>query len=246
MPGRPMSSSTSVGRAPVGGVERRRPVVRDVHVVAEAAQQHRRAPSAASTVVVDDQHAQRRRAAPVGAPPAPAAARRAAGAGAAAGARRTRCPRPGPSLCARRREPPCSSTSAAHQREADAEAALRAVERARRPARTGRRRAAAARPAMPTPLSRTRIDDLAALARGRRARCGRRRSVYLAALLSRLASTCDRRVGVGLEHSGSGGSVDRQRVAALLDAAAGSPRPRCATSAASVDVLACAARSCRA
>ena len=107
--------------------------------------------------------------------------------------------------------PPCSSTRLLHQGQADAQAALRPVER---PVRLGEqledvrqhlggdadaRVADPQRP--PRPPLRPAVSSIRPPA-----------SVYLAALFSRLARTCSSRVGSASSRGGSGGERDRQVV----------------------------------
>ena len=121
-----------------------------------------------------------------------------------AGGPRTRCPAEARAVGLHRaavhlHQPP-------HQRQADAQAALRRGPASGPPGRTGRRRAAAC-------PARCRCRCPARAARPRRPPAPAVRqmrppgSVYLAALFSRLASTWASRTGSASTHSGSGGSA---------------------------------------
>ena len=97
--------------------------------------------------------------------------------------------------------PPCSSTSCLHQRQADAQPALRRSQRRGRPARTGRTRAAAA-PARCRCRCRARVTT-ASLPCALGAQPMRPPSgVYLAALFSRLRQHLrqPRRIAVARQH----------------------------------------------
>ena len=180
------------GRKRVERRQRGRAVVRDAHLVRRASAAAAPRLSAASRL----SSTTRMRAPAASASPAPrgrgASARRRPRAR-AAGARRTRCPcrarRCAPRPCRRAARPGCAPASGrCPGRPARA--------RARgRPARTARRRAAAS-PARCRCRCRARDDHRVAVLAPRRERDARRpASVYLAALLSRLASTCASRTG---------------------------------------------------
>ena len=190
MPGMPMSSSDDVGaerrRAPRA---RPRPAVHDADRRAELLRAAHASDLGRVVVVVDDEHAPRRGSrARRGRGPTPSGRVRLA-----SGSRTMNSlPLPGPSLCA--------STVAAvqldeapHQRAGRCRA--RPASRRLRPSTCVNmsNTAAACSAAMPMPLSRT--DTIASsAARGPpSAGCGRRGSVYLAALVSRFAKTCVRR-----------------------------------------------------
>ena len=122
-------------------------------------------------------------------------------------------PRPGPSLWRVDR-------AAVHldqpldQRQADAQAALRALERAVHLGEHLEDRAAASRAGMPMPVSRTVIAASPALPLGGATAMCPPRSVYLAALLSRFENTCASRVGSASTKTGSRRQRHRQLVAA--------------------------------
>ena len=130
---------------------------------------------------------------------------------------------PRPVAGGRSTPPPCISTRRLHQRQADAQPALRAVG-ARRPARTARRarRAAPARCRCPLslhPQIRRRRR------RPRLQRIGRPAAVYLAALFSRLASTCARRTGSPSTHERLARHAHLEPWPARLDQRARRSRP---------------------
>ena len=186
-----MSSSATSGVNVSTMLERRRPVVRDANDLAPDAQHLGRA-------------ARRRlrcrprsgRAGPRDALAAPLRPlRRRAGEPAADSGRNTRnsLPRPRPSLRASTL-PPCSSTSDRTIDEAEAEAALRTVERLplldEQVEHPGQHRGR-----MPMPVSRTADARALALAPARDRDRDRSRGVYFAALVSRFANTCASRSG---------------------------------------------------
>ena len=94
------------------------------------------------------------------------------------------------------------------------------------------------------PLSLTADDDLSVASLRAVSEIRPPASVYFAALLSRLAKTWARRVGSASTQIGSGGSVDRQRVAGPLD-----ERPArfdgVVDDRRQLDPLPCGARACR-
>ena len=145
-------------------------------------------------------------------------------AGAAAG-RRTRCPGPGPSLWAST-VPPCISTSRFDQGQPDAQPALRAVERPLRLGEQVEDAGAASPAAMPIAVVPHAERPRSPSSRRPTGRCAALRSVYLAALFSRFATTCASRVGSASSRTGSSGSDDRQARGRGRRSAGGSSRRR--------------------
>ena len=249
MPGRPMSRGRRRARWPCRPRRaRRRPSL------ATRRPRGRRARAARERladvgVVVDDEDARGRRSALTCGAPAPRRARPAARVAVRrrAGVTTNSLPRPSPSLWAATRRRRAARTSRLTSVRPMPRPPCGAVERAARPARTGRRRAAASPGAMPMPLSRTRTTDLVAVARDRRALMCPPGSVYLAALFSRLATTCVRRVGVGRRpRSAPSGSATIELVVARVDQRPRRSRTRLARRRRAASIaLACAARSCR-
>ena len=211
MPGRPMSSSTTSGGCSARERERRRcRRAATCTSCPQSREQHRRGSRRASTL---SSTTSTRRPRPAGsATRGPSRGRRARrGAAAAAAARSNSLPLPGPSLRAVDRAA-VQLDELPHQRQADAEPALA----------SGRARvlglheqvedaAAAARAAMPMPLSRTRSTAVLVAPFDRDTVMRPPGSVYLAALSSRFADHLRRAASRRPRaSSGSRGSVRRR------------------------------------
>ena len=176
-----------------------------------------------------------------------AAARAGCGAAAAAGAARQRdreaAARAGAALSPST-VPPCSSTRLRTIARPRPRPPLRALQRLRRPARSARRRAAAARRAMPTPSSSTRTTRASPRSSPQLDRDAPPGSENLAALVSRLQTTCASRTGSPSTQTGCAGTRHDRRARRPRQRRLASSSARSTTSA-QVDRSLAAARPCR-